>query len=71
MTINSGGLTWTSATDPKHGQVWRSHFHEHLLRAREMGGVWIISRETDHGWSLVAHGRTFTQAALSARAVLS
>jgi hypothetical protein len=71
MTTQTGGLTWTSATDPKHGQVWRSHYRQHLLRAREMGGVWIIGRETDHGWALVASGHTFTQAALSARAVLS
>lgn len=70
MTTQSGGMTWTSATDPRHGMVWRSHFREHLLRAREMDGRWIVGRETDHGWALVASGHTLTQAALSAREVL-
>lgn len=71
MTTQSGGMTWTAVDSPQHGQVWRSHFHEYLLRAREVDAIWIVGRETACGFVFVASGHTLTQAALSVREVLA
>lgn len=61
-----GGLRWIAGVDAAGRHVWNTHHHEHLLRARQLTGRWIVSRETSDGWIYVANGVTMAGASTAA-----